>query len=78
MWVSLDTFCSTITRLNDQSFFEEAQKPFELFKKKNWLWRLVHDPSFTSAREREQKGHDVLDYLSSALDENMDHPGLQS
>ena len=28
-------------------------------------WRLVYDPSFTSARKRAQKGHDVLDYLPS-------------
>ena len=44
---------------------EEAQKPFELFKRRGWKWRLVYDPSFTSARKRAQKGHDVLDYLPS-------------
>ena len=45
---------------------EEAQKPFELLKRRGWKWRLVYDPSFTSARKRAQKGHDVLDYLPSS------------
>ena len=44
---------------------EEAQQPFELLKRRAWKWRLVYDPSFTSARKRAQKGHDVLDYLPS-------------
>ena len=48
---------------------EEAQKPFELLKRRGWKWRLVHDPSFTSARKRAQKGHDVLDYLPSSRPE---------
>ena len=30
---------------------EEAQKPFELFKRKTWRERLVCDPSSSSARE---------------------------
>ena len=38
---------------------EEAQKPFELLKRRGWKWRLVYGPSFTSARKRAQKGHDV-------------------
>ena len=48
---------------------EEAQKPFELLKRRGWKWRLVYDPSFTSARKRAQKGHDVLDYLPSSRTE---------
>ena len=40
---------------------EEAQKPFELLKRRGWKWRLENDPSFTSGRKRAQKGHDVLD-----------------
>ena len=48
---------------------EEAQKPFELLKPRVWKWRLVYDPSFTSARKRAQKGHDVLDYLPSSRTE---------
>ena len=48
---------------------EEAQKPFELLKRRGWKWRLVCDPSFTSARKRTQKGHDVLDYLPSSRTE---------
>ena len=48
---------------------EEAQKPFELRKRRGWKWRLVYDPSFTSARKRAQKGHDVLDYLPSSRTE---------
>ena len=48
---------------------EEAQKPFELLKRRGWKWRLVYDPSFTSARKRAQKGHDVLDYLPSTTAE---------
>ena len=44
---------------------EEAQKPLELLKRRGWKWRLVFNPSFTSARKRAQKGHDVLDYLPS-------------
>ena len=48
---------------------EEAQKPFELLKRRGWKWRLVYDPSFTSARERAQKGHDVLDYLPASYAE---------
>ena len=31
---------------------EEAQKPFELLKRRGWKWRLVYDPSFTSESER--------------------------
>ena len=54
---------------------EEAQKPFELLKRRGWKWRLVYDPSFTSARKRAQKGHDVLDYLpsTSAEEEFFEH-----
>ena len=48
---------------------EEAQKPFELLKRRGWKWRLVYDPSFTSARKRAQKGHDVLDFLPSSRTE---------
>ena len=48
---------------------EEAQKPFELLKRRGWKWRLVYDPSFTLARKRAQKGHDVLDYLPSSRTE---------
>ena len=48
---------------------EEAQKPFELLKRRGWKWRLVFDPSFTSARKRAQKGHKVLDYLPSSRTE---------
>ena len=36
---------------------KEVQKPFELLKRRGWKWRLVYDPSFTSARKRAQKGH---------------------
>ena len=57
---------------------EKAQKSFELLKQKNWRWRLVYDLSFTSARTRTQKGHGVLDYLPSALDETLDYPGLHN
>ena len=48
---------------------EEAQKPFELPKRRGWKWRLVYDPSFTSDRKRAQKGHDVLDCLPSSCTE---------
>ena len=48
---------------------EEVQKSFELLKRRGWKWRLVFDPSFTSARKRAQKGHDVLDYLPPASTE---------
>ena len=48
---------------------EEAQKLFEFLKCCGWTWRLVYDPSFTSARKRAQKGHDVLDYLPSTTAE---------
>ena len=48
---------------------EDAQKPFELLKRRGWKWRLVYDPSITSARKRAQKGHDVLDYLPSTTAE---------
>ena len=41
---------------------EEAQKPFELLKRRGWKWRLLYDPSFTSARKRAH----VLDYLPSS------------
>ena len=47
---------------------EEAQKPFELQKRRGWKWRLENDP-FTSARKRAEKGHDVLDYLPSSRTE---------
>ena len=36
---------------------------------RGWKWRLVYDPSFTSAQKRAQKGHDVLDYLPSSRTE---------
>ena len=45
---------------------EEVQKPFEFLKRRGWKWRLVCDPSFTMARKRAQKGHDVLDNLPSS------------
>ena len=48
---------------------EEAQKPFELLKRRGWKWRLVFDPPFNSARKRAQKVHDVLDYLPSTTAE---------
>ena len=51
---------------------DEAQKRFELLERKNWRWRLVHDPSFASAHKRVQKRHDVLEYSPSALDETDD------
>ena len=44
---------------------EKAQKPFEFLERRGWKWRLVYDLSFTSARKRAQKGHDVLDHLPS-------------
>ena len=50
---------------------EEAQKPFELLKRRGWKWRLVYDPSFTSARKRAQNGHDVVDYLPSSRTEEF-------
>ena len=68
VWTSMDTFGCTAGRLHDQGS-EEAQKPFELLKRRGWKWRLVYDPSFTSARKRAQKGHDVLDYLPSSRTE---------
>ena len=48
---------------------EEAQKSFKLRNCRGWKWRLVYDPSFTSARKRAQKGHDVLDYPPSTTAE---------
>ena len=48
---------------------EEAQKAFELLKRRGWKWRLVYDPSFASAWKRVQKGYDVLDYLPSSRTE---------
>ena len=51
---------------------DEAQKRFELLERKNWRWRLVYDPYFSSAHKRVQKRHDVLGYPPSALDETDD------
>ena len=42
---------------------EEAQKPFELLKRRGRKWRLLYDPSFTSDRKRAQK----LDYLPNRV-----------
>ena len=48
---------------------KKLRNPFELLKRRGWKWRLVYDPSFTSARKRAQKGHDVLDDLPSSRTE---------
>ena len=35
---------------------EEAQKPFELLKRRGWKWRLVYDPSLHLGTEASTEG----------------------
>ena len=40
---------------------DAARAPRELFVRRGFHWRLIHDPKFESSRNREKRGIDTLD-----------------
>ena len=38
-----------------------ARAPWELFVRRGFCWKLIHDPKFESARNRAKRGLDTLD-----------------
>ena len=40
---------------------DAARAPWELFVRRGFRWKLIHDPKFESSRKRAKRGVDTLD-----------------
>ena len=41
--------------------FDAARSPCELFVRRGFRWKLIHDPKFESSRNRAKRGLDILE-----------------
>ena len=61
-------WCLSAAQLGDVATKDSdvARAPWELFVRRGFRWKLIHDPKFESSRNRAKRGIDTLD----ELDEN--------
>ena len=67
-------WCHSAAQLSDivTKDSEAARAPWELFVKRGYRWKLIHDPSFESARNRSKRGLDVLDDPALSLEPDLE------
>ena len=56
-------WCHSAAQLGDvvTKDSDAARAPWELFVRRGFLWRSLHDPKFESSRNRARRGHDILE-----------------
>ena len=58
-------WCHSAAQLGDvvTKDSDAARAPWELFVRRGFRWKLIHDPKFESSRNRARRGIDTLDEL---------------